>query len=410
MSRPTQAIFLSPPALKKRRFSQTESGSDLRETGDTRPRYAVEVNPYDSPRQITPVALRISIGPTPQRNGQVLGLFDMLSPPSIKPLPSGSAPPVHGSIDGQATPSKRKAVETLLALTATPSRRFQPSQNSTARKNLDGFSTPTKPRSIGKLTPSSQKAKFDATPEFLRREAQCIPINYAGRADGCNSDAGTPFSPISVRMTAKPVGKALSALVKGLKAMEEDELDDELDVLRELEEEEAGHVSNAVQHKPQILVEGTQTVETTDLPLGADGDHTSSEDEEEKRVDPGALGFDGKPRKIYKKKGQKRTTKKSKIKPSAAKWKPEPVWEAGKDDEHRSLEHQQAEGKMVSGDLETGEKAGDEKGTNKKNDASTKKGRKSGKFGVLAHTNFRALKLRNKSSGGRNGGRFGRRR
>lgn len=78
---------------------------------------------------------------------------------------------------------------------------------------------------------SAQEAVDSETPAFLRRSNSGRYAN--GASDG--------FSPTAVRKPQRFVGKGLSALVQGLRDMEEERLQDDTDVLREIEAEaEAG--------------------------------------------------------------------------------------------------------------------------------------------------------------------------
>jgi hypothetical protein len=156
--------------------------------------------------------------------------------------------------------------------------------------------------------------------------------------------------------------------------MEEDRLDEELDLLREMEAEESGGLS--LPKKPVILVEDSQILEASDLPLGADGEGPGS-DEDELAQEAETT------RRPWKKKGQKRTTRKANIAPSTAKRKPEPEWMDGES--------------LLC-------KATDPKAKAKGNEAPRKK------ISATAHANFRALKIHNKNSKGKGGKFRGRRR
>ena len=107
------------------------------------------------------------------------------------------------------------------------------------------------------------------TPSFLRR-------SNAGRSFNALDTSTAGLSPIAARKPPHFPGKGLSALVQGLRDMEEEKLDDDMDVLRELEAEQ-----DAV---------GNQDVEVAD-----------SQNQTGRRP--------------YKKKGQKRTTRRVHMKP-----------------------------------------------------------------------------------------------
>ncbi|KIW10908.1 hypothetical protein PV08_10207 [Exophiala spinifera] len=90
---------LDPPAPKVR-TSRADSVNDLTprrsyKSTPSKPRHAHDLDPYDAPSSISPKPSLHAIGPTPRRDGMVLGIFDMLPP-------SGS---LKSSRD---TPSSRK--------------------------------------------------------------------------------------------------------------------------------------------------------------------------------------------------------------------------------------------------------------------------------------------------------------
>lgn len=162
------------------------------------------------------------------------------------------------------------------------------------------------------------------------------------------------------------------------------------------------------------------------MPLGPDDDLESDEDGVE-RADDGK-GRDGKPLKVWKKKGQKRTTRRVLMKPNTAKWRPEPAWKVGqasgdevdgvaetqtvsaerstdwKEHGRDSDEYEDIEGGHGATEAGNGRKEALHKDLGKKE----KKARK--KISATAHANFRALKIKNKQSKGKKGGKFGRKR
>lgn len=112
------------------------------------------------------------------------------------------------------------------------------------------------------------------TPSFLRR-------SNAGRSFNALDTSTAGLSPIAARKPPQFVGKGLSALVQGLRDMEEERLDDDMDVLRELEADQ-----EAVANQNQDM----EGVEVADI--------------------QNQTG-----RRPYKKKGQKRTTRRVHMKP-----------------------------------------------------------------------------------------------
>ncbi|KAF2853983.1 hypothetical protein T440DRAFT_487258 [Plenodomus tracheiphilus IPT5] len=220
------------------------------------------------------------IGPTPQRNGIVLGLFDL--------LPEG-------------TPSKKRAVlgEAQPNIPQTPSKDSDTSIEPRARGErtplsagkrflLNQFVTPKKRKLDDQGTPSTVRGL--ATPAFLRRDNVLSAIE----------EDDEPI-PRPMPWKRRGMGRSLSSMIQAMKKDEEDRLDDEADIMREMEMEEQG-ISKPIKPKvPQIQVEDSQF----DMPLGPDRGVESDEDSD---AEP-ELGRDGKPRKAWKKKGLKRQTR-----------------------------------------------------------------------------------------------------
>ena len=273
------------------------------------------------------------------------------------------------------------------------------------------------PESHGKVS----KLKFDVTPEFLRRDHQRALITVPSMEDGVSC------SPIAARMPVKPAGRGLSALVKGLRNMEDEKLDEEMDMLREMEADENGlNNSSLSKRRPTLFIQDSQL----EMPLGPDGEGEETSDGAD--VKRHEKGQNGKPLRLWKKKGQKRSTRQVKMKPNIEKWKPEPEWKKVEDseDELAPMDTQIEEGISVHQLKSDNEKdySDDEGSLNKSYSESgdkellpeemrpqpaenqkvkTKPPRK---IAATANPNFRALKIKNKQSKGKRGGRFGRRR
>jgi hypothetical protein len=451
-----------------------------------------QIDPYDSPSTLrklfnpnnhqgdgyqssSPLPLRAAIGPTPQRDGKALGLFDLLSASGGSRAGETPSARKSGAISGGMiqTPSKQRNV--LLAdgnddeVTPRP-RRYSLTPASSGKKFLysNFIATPItlrysaieegggdKPEAPGDLTGGNSKRKPSAsgTPSFLRRTN---PLRLGGLKN--INETADSTSPIAVRMPPKLVGKGLSTLVKGLRDMEDEKLDDDLDVLRELESEQMGNANNNV------------AVGDSQVP-GNYGEDFPREIGVADGQDP------PQPRKQWKKKGQKRTTRRVNMKPVRSKPKPEPKWKANVDDIEEESDSEVGDESMVPetqattnaksnndsigsdpdsdygsvpglSDLDNDDndddydqhepsksasrkqrtepsitetqdgtstsklkkskldkKSAGEQKENKENEKP--KGRK---VNPLAHTNFRALKIRNRGSKARGkGGRFGRR-
>lgn len=254
-----------------------------------------ELDPYDSPTAIrrlfspsvhrqdqqpqTP--LKAAVGPTPQRDGKALGLFDLLSEsggstatPSAKRVASVQENAVQ-------TPSRRKGMETITEENEEEQEEDTPRGGRTPMsgkklylENL--FATPTTlkyaamvedenerrvpfPNLKAAAAASDEKGSGKKgvmagsdTPSFLRRSNGGRSYNALGPASG-------ELSPIAARKTRPFVGRGLSALVQGLRDMEEERLEEDLDVLRELEADQAAmqeKESEAADAQPQVKLRG----------------------------------------------------------------------------------------------------------------------------------------------------------
>ena len=227
------------------------------------------------------------IGPTPQRDGIVLGLFDLL------PLETPSKTR-HALIDVELntlqTPSKNPGkAESDISLESRARGEKTP-LSAGKRFLLDSIVTPQKRKLGTEGTPTSVLKGF-STPSFLRRD------NYIAKID--ETDETTP-RPIPWKR--KGLGRSLSAIIQAKKQEEEARFDEEEEIMRELEMEAEGL---SVPKKPRIsdaLVKDSQTA----MPLGPDRG-LESEDEENSGADN--MNPDGNQRKVWKKRGHKRQTR-----------------------------------------------------------------------------------------------------
>ncbi|WQF78427.1 Putative DNA replication/checkpoint protein [Colletotrichum destructivum] len=344
----------------------------------------------------SPAAPR-SIGPTPQRDGRVLGLFDLMVERELG-TPSRRNLDLNTSADARAMTTPRKR--------ATPTdeednARFGRTPMSTSKRQmLDSFMTPLKNK--GTQTPDAKtpttvsKLQF-STPSFLKRHAQPPPTK------------DDEFTAPPLRLPRKPIVRGLSAIVASLRKVEEEKLDDDddLDALREAEGEVVQPKAPPKPKNDEMLAVDSQV----HLPLGGFDDEGlyDSPDEEQK-------GRDGMPLRVYKKKGQKRTTRRSNMKPVQIK-RPSGLAEGGQeaeDDEVNVSGTQEANG---AADETQDELAGlgpdsdaefDESAKRKEPKIKgAKKTEKTGavkkavrKVNEMAHTNFRRLKLKNHGAKG----------
>jgi hypothetical protein len=172
--------------------------------------------------------------------------------------------------------------------------------------------------------------------------------------------------------------------VASLRKVEEDNLDDELDALRDIENEEMGEPKPKTlfpsKPKDDILAEDSQT---RPLPLGGFDDEGLYDSPVEE---------DGHPTRVYKKKGQKRTTRRVKMRPTLTK-RPENM--TGDPQSDVENDDPGADGDDAGSDFE---KVVEKKQKPAKKEGTVKKAAR--KVNELAHANFQRLKLRNYGSKG----------
>lgn len=400
---------------------------------------------HSDPAQDSPIAHRKSIGPTPQKNGQVLGLFDLLTPSSSILTPSKRPSLLPISPNAADTPVRLKSMrngENLKCSLSPSGKRAISPTNMSKTICPDPFTTPSKRRiidvdGIPEAASSFSIVRYDDTPSFLRRDSQ----NFSQRQqlnESCKNNENDvfPWSPVAVRvMRPKPAVRGLSALVKGLRELEEAKLDDELETLREIEGDERAGRDGQAEAWPKVCVKDSQL---PDMPLGPDGEGESKMEDLE-ALQAAGRDLNGRPLKTWKKKGQKRTTRRVTIKPNTAKWKPEQEWKVGKEDEGEEVVIAVEESQIGlppgdgqeenTEDIQTDDgninKGGPGRGIeesriHEKEDMRTTssksprkdppKDKKRKVVNAGAHTNYRALKIRNKNSKGKGSGRFRRRR
>ncbi|KAI9883236.1 MAG: hypothetical protein M1823_004995 [Watsoniomyces obsoletus] len=394
--------------------------------------HPAQLDPYDSPSvvrklQFTPSVthtphhqrLLAVVGPTPQRDGKVLGLFDLLEDTPQKEGQSEDASNIRR--DQHKTPSKPTAAG-MDSEFVTPLKHSRTPASSSRRFFLDMFVTPSKKRDTTTtlLENGEEKGGVTDTPSFLRRRNR----QFGGRE---------PFS--TSFMQRKPPGKSLSALIADLRKLENDKADEELDILRELEEEAEAELGVGVG-----VESGSKQTGTTKTSLDPT---TGKNDNDDKRLDgPTRILPDGEvvkdvipedtaaptgSKKVWKKRGQKRTTKRVIIRPSLKSITNPPVKTTPSsfpsilhdDDDDDSSNENEKENNANDDTYKPGHKnnKGDRKqdeGDDNENDTQKEKKmkEKSKKKGINAnatsHANFRRLKLRNRNSKGRGGGGGGR--
>jgi len=205
-------------------------------------------------------------------------------------------------------------------------------------------------------------------------------------------------------------------MIRDIRREQEAKEDEELDLLREMEDEAAG-ISVPSKAPPKIMVQDSQAG------LDRDGFVPSDVEAEEDAVEaPAQVGLDGKPRKPWKKKGLKRQTRRVNMRPVAKKVQdhlvvPEDVDEDDNDDavqETQRLEDMPSDIEDASEDEYNGAQGTKQNpqasAKSKEKPAVEKKAPTKRKVKPDAHANYRALKIKNKNSKAKGNGRFGRRR
>ncbi|KAI6844563.1 hypothetical protein KC315_g6844 [Hortaea werneckii] len=421
---PRRHRCLRPESAHKRTALRERTGNAAAATTPKRaakttlaPELVQEEEPDVEP---TPAFIRSALGPTPQKDGQVLGIFDL--PQSATPSKRLSMPSIAESPTAKSSPSKRSAPPLDSPgpknLSTTP-------QSTSKRRWLDAFAgTPLKRKheEDGAQTPGTAKRQY-STPSFLKRTSSLAPIE--------EEDGSGPL----FKKPRKGMVRSLSSLIQNLRKQEEERMDDEWDILNDLEAEEQDPAPSRPSNASKVLVEDSQVQEPSEMPLGPD---RAPESEEEGGSGPedGGIGPDGKPRKPWKKKGLKRQTRRVIMRPVMH--RPKKAAELDTVNEEDEVGDQVVEETQLAAGASAregrsdddydsggeGEEASDseaavarKRGRQKDSDPQKDKqgkasnGEKSTgkKISATAHANFRALKIKNKNSKAGGRGRFGRR-
>jgi hypothetical protein len=314
-----------------------------------------QIDPYDVPPSGTPKRFLNAIGPTPQRDGKVLGLFDLLSnsggsrgsrntPGSQdKKRKLDALSETQGNVVAQ-TPSRKKIatqgdilqhLAPATEINDSGSKKFGRTPASESKKFMLShfFATPSTMRYANLVgdaevvnvekTPlrdlvldigSAEKRKDksidaqDTTPVFLRRthsfKERLVSASARQAASSTGEQATSPSTmrrgPQGLRRY-KSATKPLSQIVRDLmsvgerlqKSVEDNDDDDAMEAMREMENEDS-------------LVPDSQYQELSDFEGQGESDLDDDKPASEKE-------------RTWKKKGQKRTTKRSNMKPAMVK-------------------------------------------------------------------------------------------
>ncbi|KAL1595249.1 regulatory particle non-ATPase [Paraconiothyrium brasiliense] len=351
------------------------------------------------------------IGPTPQRDGIAIGLFDLL--PAETPSKRGALADMELNI--VQTPSRTAGRADSEISLESRARGEKTPQSTGKRFLLDSFLsvTPNK-RKLGEATTPSSRGL--TTPAFLRRHNPLMKI------DEDDEPASRPAP-----WARRPFGRSLSERIQAMRQEEENRLDEEADIMRELEMEAEGMPAPKRIKVPELQVEDSQAA----MPLGPDRGVETEEDEDDDEENE--LGPDGKPKRIWKKKGLKRQTRRVIMRPNFHKAKPQPELQHDESAEEAKVAETQVDAFNIPSELDLSDDgsvyASDASHSTKKRKtqqpkskaASTSQAKddKKSKEGTVkaaarkikpwAHANYQRLKI--KSKGGNGGkGRFGRKR
>ena len=391
----------SPKPVQRRRQDRhvTRTPSKRNKSQAATPRKAPMVESQDSqlsPTAATPITKPLILGPTPQKDGKFLGIFDLLH----------SGTPNKSALEGLqsnivATPSKFEKptnssdVEIAAKGSRTPA-------SSSKRFLLDSLVTPMKRKSEEDGTPSFCRGLL-ATPSFLRRDNPVLAAVIGG----------APSPEIPRPLKRKPIGRSLSNIIEELRKVEDasaSTYEDDLDAMRELEGAESRR-SNI----QKMIAEDSPA----DVTLDVDGFVPSDfGDDVESATE---MEVNGAPHKPWRKKGLKRQTKRVIMRPVKkqrlgvsvsqgcgdggagilTETQHSPTGKCAGDDDASDFDDCSERSELeVASKLKSTE-------TESRKVPEQKKRRNAN---ATAHANFRKLKIKNKNSKAKGRGRFASRR
>ncbi|KAF2088456.1 hypothetical protein K490DRAFT_39690 [Saccharata proteae CBS 121410] len=352
--------------------------------------------PGSESKLFTPVHKKLMISPTPQKDGIVLGIFDLL--PSETP---SKLRIVMGEIEPNLMQTPQKANGTNEDELLSSGKLCDKTPMSEGRRfMLDQFVTPSKRKRADEPgTPTS--ARGGATPSFLRRDFRIMEtVDEEHHSPKMRKPRSFMRSLKAERQAESPAPDA--------------DFDDDEEALRELEQESAAPAAPSKKTN-EVLVEDSQVA----MKLGADGEGMSDVEDDGKE-----LGPDGQPRRIWKKRGQKRQTKRVIMRPVFSKPKaPGPQLETIQSEDELDTEGNIPETQHDDEDYDSSADSdySNASHSTKKRKTQQQQNAKSGpktatvqqentagkestvkkvakKISASAHANFRRLKIKNKNS------------
>ncbi|KAL9616550.1 MAG: hypothetical protein Q9160_008592 [Pyrenula sp. 1 TL-2023] len=416
--------------------TQTQASTPRKRSGNSQITHPSNIDPYDVPTAVSAsphtatklYTFRQVIGPTPQRDGKALGLFDLISTsgsshaatPSSRKRKADALQEVHRNVVKTpsrkiaATAGKEQRQQDLLAHLDHESdendagdelgqvgRRHSRTPASEGKKFLlsQFFATPTAARFASDVETSESRSKIgqadcldktplrtsvlqnrasgafitppheklprvplqtgvDTTPSFLKRpsfsqrllSASSKPSTallstsvsapyHKDSAPAAATATVQPFtSPSAVRQrgprSLRPAsGRSLSQIMHNLRKMEDEQFEDDEEALRDIESGQGGEVRNV------LVGDSQQQAPPPGVPLPDNGESLGADDQ--------ANAEEG--QRVWKKKGQKRTTRRVNMRPSVAKPVEVPKWDDDMSDED-GVEYEEAGGEDESED------------------------------------------------------------
>ncbi|KAF2102317.1 hypothetical protein NA57DRAFT_54233 [Rhizodiscina lignyota] len=372
---------------------KVSKGSPIPEAKDKENDPAPDGSHFLSPTKSSPVT---AIGPTPQKDGAVLGLFDNIPSTTPRKQTRTILSEVTGNI--AQTPSRKPAV--VDEHTPQIIRKRSRTPISTGKRFLlDTFATPTKRKLDGDDgTPNSSKRL--KTPSFLRR---------------CSVTLDTVAEEEQEIAVARPwqrrsFGRSLSSMIQEMRKKEDDQFEDELEVMREMEDGFNPTAATKIGASDGLLLGEESDNKTPITTEGAGGPEKADT-----------------ARKPFKKKGQKRQTRRVIMRPVRTRPEKKPEArdhnESDEDDYAKPVNATEKDesdyGSFVDDDsASSGDERRREQQSKKTKGKETKeketkekeaRGKKKINPNATAHANFRSLKIKNKNSKAKGRGRMGRR-
>lgn len=337
------------------------------------------------------------IGPTPNKDGRVMGLFDNVT----SATPGSRKRNALAEMDCNIAQTPSRKVQALIPTSVSPYKPSRTPQSSGKRFMLDAFvATPSKRLCLDAETPSSSREL--RTPSLIRRRTDDM------------APLALEASPMKIQPFARRTfGRSLSSMIRDMKQQQEKDMDEELDLLHEIEAADAVNSTSA-----PTIVKPIENVTEAQFDAFEEEAMAALEDlerQEQSAADERHAEKSDPPRQVWKKKGLKRQTKRVVMRPVIRKSNSsrphDGLQEANVDDSHSSSDEEEPYVDQTwsekNKDVQTQSECHAASGTSKPKE---KAGKKAGTINpnATAHANFRSLKIKNRNSKAKGRGRFGR--